>query len=98
MELAERLKDYQCSINVIPLNPVPEFAYRPSSREKIEAFCAVLEKAGLNVNIRRRKGSGINAACGQPTFLKKVVAGFVTAPRSQAHRLGQMRNFHGRNY
>jgi len=98
MELAERLKDYQCSINVIPLNPVPEFAYRPSSREKIEAFCAVLEKAGLNVNIRRRKGSGINAACGQLTFLKKVVAGFVTAPRSQAHRLGQMRNFHGRNY
>lgn len=64
-ELAERLKNYQCNINVIPLNPVPEFPYRPPSEKKIEAFCAILEKAGLNVNLRRKKGCGINAACGQ---------------------------------
>jgi 23S rRNA (adenine2503-C2)-methyltransferase len=64
-ELAERLKDYQCNINVIPLNPVPEFTYRPPSKEKIEVFCTILKRAGLNVNLRRKKGSGINAACGQ---------------------------------
>lgn len=64
-ELAERLKDYQCNINVIPLNPVPEFTYRAPSKEKIESFCAILENAGLNVNLRRKKGGGINAACGQ---------------------------------
>ncbi|HHT9124221.1 MAG TPA: 23S rRNA (adenine(2503)-C(2))-methyltransferase RlmN [Candidatus Brocadiia bacterium] len=64
-ELAEKLKNYQCNINVIPLNPVPEFTYKPPSEKKIEAFCAVLKKAGLNVNLRRKKGSGINAACGQ---------------------------------
>ncbi len=64
-ELAERLKNYQCNINVIPLNPVPEFAYKPPSEKKVEAFCTILEKAGLNVNLRRKKGSGINAACGQ---------------------------------
>ncbi|HLG29979.1 MAG TPA: 23S rRNA (adenine(2503)-C(2))-methyltransferase RlmN, partial [Candidatus Brocadiales bacterium] len=64
-EFAERLKNYQCNINVIPLNPVPEFTYKPPSEKKVEAFCAILEKAGLNVNLRRKKGGGINAACGQ---------------------------------
>ena len=64
-ELAEKLKNFQCNINVIPLNPVPEFTCKPPSEKKVKAFCAVLEEAGINANLRRKKGSGINAACGQ---------------------------------
>ncbi|UJS15977.1 MAG: 23S rRNA (adenine(2503)-C(2))-methyltransferase RlmN [Candidatus Jettenia sp.] len=63
--LARLLKGIQCNINLLPLNPIEEFNFRPPSREVIETFCKILKKHGLIVTLRRKKGDHINAACGQ---------------------------------
>ncbi|TVM03955.1 MAG: 23S rRNA (adenine(2503)-C(2))-methyltransferase RlmN [Candidatus Brocadia sp. WS118] len=63
--LARLLKGIQCNINVLPVNPVEEFNWRPPSQGAIEIFCNILEKHGLVATIRKKKGSHINAACGQ---------------------------------
>lgn len=63
--LARLLKGIQCNINLLPLNPIEEFNFKPPSREVIETFCKILEKRGLIVTLRKKKGDYINAACGQ---------------------------------
>lgn len=52
-------------VNLIPLNPVPGYAGRPSSRERIEAFAQVLERHGIPCTVRVRRGIDIQAGCGQ---------------------------------
>lgn len=63
--LAKLLKDVQCNINVLPVNPVEESNGKPPSQETVEMFCRALENRGLVVTLRKKKGSHINAACGQ---------------------------------
>ncbi|MDR4507097.1 MAG: 23S rRNA (adenine(2503)-C(2))-methyltransferase RlmN [Candidatus Brocadiaceae bacterium] len=63
--LARLLKDIQSNINILPLNPVKECNLRPPEQEKIEMFCKILQKHGLVVTLRRKKGDNVNAACGQ---------------------------------
>ena len=52
-------------VNVIPYNAVVGLPYREPSAGSRERFLTVLRDAGVNVQVRRRKGSRINAACGQ---------------------------------
>ncbi|MBU6391872.1 MAG: 23S rRNA (adenine(2503)-C(2))-methyltransferase RlmN, partial [Planctomycetes bacterium] len=63
--LAKLLKGIQCNINILPLNPVEEFDLKPPSQETIEMFCKTLEKHGIIVTVRKKKGDNINSACGQ---------------------------------
>ncbi len=66
---ARRLKDLikplNCHVNLIPVNPVKERAYRQSTRQAVESFKNYLEKNGINVTIRREMGRDIDGACGQ---------------------------------
>ncbi len=64
-ELAERLRGMLCHVNLIPVNAVEGKQQRRSSRERIRAFMAILEKKGINATVRRTLGSDINASCGQ---------------------------------
>lgn len=64
-ELASRLKGMLCHINLIPANEVPGKTHRSSSRERLRAFCAVLQQEGMNVTVRRTLGADISASCGQ---------------------------------
>ena len=64
-ELADRLHGMLCHVNLIPVNAVEGKQQRRSSRERIRAFMAVLEKRGINATVRRTLGSDINASCGQ---------------------------------
>ena len=57
--------------NLIPLNHVEERAFRPSTPEHLKAFIRILERAGVNVTVRRKLGSDVDASCGQ---LRKKVA------------------------
>ena len=52
-------------VNLIPLNPTPGWPIQPSPRERIDAFVAVLEDAGVTVTVRDTRGREIEAACGQ---------------------------------
>ncbi len=52
-------------INLIPFNPWPGSAYECSSWSAIEAFAAILNRAGYASPIRTPRGRDILAACGQ---------------------------------
>ncbi|MDO4648808.1 MAG: 23S rRNA (adenine(2503)-C(2))-methyltransferase RlmN [Eubacteriales bacterium] len=64
-ELAGKLKDLNCHVNLIPVNPVKERSFKRPARQAVENFKIKLEKCGINVTIRREMGSDIDGACGQ---------------------------------
>lgn len=63
--LARRVGKIGGHVNLIPLNNVEEREFRASDRETIKAFVRILEDAGINVTVRRRLGSDVDASCGQ---------------------------------
>ncbi len=63
--MVEFARGLDVNINLIPWNPVASLPLKEPSREECEAFVRQLEAAGLNVVLRRRRGAGVNAACGQ---------------------------------
>lgn len=70
--LAKLLRGRPALLNVIPYNPVAGLPYRTPSAESREAFLAILCEQGINVQVRRRKGNEIDAACGQLRRIKAV--------------------------
>jgi 23S rRNA (adenine2503-C2)-methyltransferase len=64
-ELAQLLAGRHAYINLIPFNDVEGLAYRRPTDADLGAFVAELRRAGLSVKVRKRKGSEIDAACGQ---------------------------------
>ncbi len=64
-ELANFCKIVPCKVNLIEFNPVEGCEFKRSDREKTEAFFNFLQNKNIIVNIRRSKGSDIDAACGQ---------------------------------
>lgn len=69
-ELARLLANKQCTVNLIPYNPVIGLNLNRPKRERIEAFREILEKAGINTTWRYTKGKDIAAACGQLALQK----------------------------
>lgn len=64
-ELARLLMGKQCTVNLIPYNPVPGLRLHRPEKENIEMFRTCLEEAGINTTWRYTKGKDIAAACGQ---------------------------------
>jgi 23S rRNA (adenine2503-C2)-methyltransferase len=77
-DLARLLGRRAALVNVIPYNAVAGMPWKEPTREARERFLDVLRSAGVNVQVRRRKGARIDAACGQ---LRRVAAG--TTPAGQ---------------
>jgi len=63
--LAGRLRSRSALLNVIPYNPVAGLPYVTPAAKTQQQFLDVLTEAKINVHVRRRKGSEIDAACGQ---------------------------------
>jgi len=63
-EIAALLSDLDVYINLIPYNPVVDRYGRPSA-SRINPFMATLRELGLEVELRKEKGTDIDAACGQ---------------------------------
>ncbi|KWZ77986.1 23S rRNA (adenine(2503)-C(2))-methyltransferase RlmN [Anaerococcus tetradius] len=59
------LKNKNVHINLIPLNPIEEFAYNRPKSSALTEFRDKLVKRKLNATIRRSMGSDIDASCGQ---------------------------------
>ena len=70
--LAEHARRVCAHVNLIPLNHVDERSFEPSTPERLAEFKAELERAGVNVTVRRKLGGDIDASCGQ---LRKKAAG-----------------------
>ena len=64
-ELSGRIRDINCHVNLIPVNPIKERDYVKSTKKVVENFKNKLEKYGINVTIRREMGADIDGACGQ---------------------------------
>ncbi len=64
-QLVKLLKGRTAMLNVIPYNPVEGLPYVTPGKKSIADFRKTLEAGGVNVKFRQRKGSEIDAACGQ---------------------------------
>ena len=62
------------NINLIPWNPVESLDFAEPTAAECHSFVTKLEKAGLNVTLRTRRGREIGGACGQ---LGKTLAGAI---------------------
>jgi 23S rRNA (adenine2503-C2)-methyltransferase len=64
-QLAILLRGLLCHVNLIPLNPTPGSAYRPSPLERVRAFQRTLREYEIPTTLRIRRGIDIEAGCGQ---------------------------------
>lgn len=64
--LAERIRGFPSTVNLIPWNPVPDIDEfeRPDST-RVDDFASRLRERGANVTVRRQRGADRSAACGQ---------------------------------
>lgn len=69
-ELATLLKGKQCTVNLIPYNPVSGLLLKRPETNKIVEFRAHLDSMGINTTWRYTKGTDIAAACGQLALQK----------------------------
>jgi 23S rRNA (adenine2503-C2)-methyltransferase len=70
-DLARLMGHRAALVNVIPYNAVAGMPWKEPTQHARERFLDVLRDAGVNVQVRRRKGARIDAACGQ---LRRVAA------------------------
>ncbi len=52
-------------INLIPWNPVDEIDFSEPTKNEVRSFQNALERSGINVTIRTKRGRTIGGACGQ---------------------------------
>lgn len=63
--LIDFAKNIDVNINLIPWNPVNILPFESPSSNEVHNFVDLLEKAGLNVTLRKKRGQKIGGACGQ---------------------------------
>jgi 23S rRNA (adenine2503-C2)-methyltransferase len=71
-QLAEYARDLRAHVNLIPLNPTPGYPAIGTGPEGVKAFAELVTALGVNVTVRRTRGTDIDAACGQ---LRAAVSG-----------------------
>ncbi len=65
VELADLTRPLGAHVNLIPLNPTPGYPVRGAPPAQVRAFRDHLIDLGINVTVRRNRGTEIDAACGQ---------------------------------
>lgn len=63
--LCENLSDPRFHVNLIPLNEIQEFEGQAAQEEARVAFQRKLERGGVRVTLRKKRGADIEGACGQ---------------------------------
>lgn len=63
--LIELLRGRLCHVNLIPVNKVAEYSYRPTDRRKANKIAQRLKKSGIASTVRRKLADDIDGACGQ---------------------------------
>ena len=63
--LAGLARNLGALVNLISFNPVPQCGFHPPARDEVHLFREVLEKEGVRVTERFRRGRDIAAGCGQ---------------------------------
>jgi 23S rRNA (adenine2503-C2)-methyltransferase len=73
-ELAMLLRGKHAHVNLIPFNEVQGLPYQRPTQIAVAAFTKMLQQHGVSVKVRKRKGSKIDAACGQLRRSQEVSA------------------------
>ncbi len=81
-ELASLLANQQCTVNLIPYNPVMGLKLRRPDKEHIENFREILSEAGIVTTWRYTKGKDIAAACGQLALQETKIAPSLSIARN----------------
>jgi 23S rRNA (adenine2503-C2)-methyltransferase len=63
--LARIARRMRCNVNLIRYNPVELLPYHRPSQAAVAGFADRLRRRGVNVQVRRSRGLGADAACGQ---------------------------------
>lgn len=63
--LARLLRGRLAHVNLIPFNPAPGLPYKRPTDPRVDAFRRALLELGVDATVRRSRGVGIGAACGQ---------------------------------
>lgn len=80
-ELAHLLHGKQCTVNLIPYNPVPGIKLKRPEKKRIKEFRSVLFGSRISNTCRYTKGDDIAAACGQLAMQEKQPSSiFVLVP------------------
>ena len=72
-ELANLLRGKQCTVNLIPYNPVAGLRLKRPERKTIKEFRSVLYGCRIVNTCRYTKGDDIAAACGQLAMQEKQI-------------------------
>jgi len=64
-QLVSLLRGKQCTVNLIPYNPIENSRLQRPKEARITRFREILNEGGINATWRYTKGSEISAACGQ---------------------------------
>ncbi|HEX5726495.1 MAG TPA: 23S rRNA (adenine(2503)-C(2))-methyltransferase RlmN [Longimicrobiaceae bacterium] len=64
-ELAGLVGEFNAFVNLIPFNPIPGTAWKPTPRTRLNWWVERLESRGISAFVRESRGSDIAAACGQ---------------------------------
>ena len=64
-QLAYFCRPFPVKINIIEFNSHTHSRFKPSPKERLDAFTAFLEERNMLVQLRRSRGKDIDAACGQ---------------------------------
>ena len=86
-ELVALARRVRCKFNLIPFNPFTGSGFKRSGIERLRAFAAILQRAGLTVTVRKTRGDDIAAACGQ-------LAGDVADRTARTRRRVPIREIH----
>ena len=65
-QLANLIRGMGAHVNLIPINPVDGSPYTATDAANVRRFQTRLTELGVNATVRRRLGSEISAACGEP--------------------------------
>ncbi len=64
-QLAKLVRGFQCHVNLIPYNPIPEASYQRPDQRRIDLFQQALQERHVAVSVRYSRGLEADAACGQ---------------------------------
>lgn len=64
-DLVDLLRGIRAKVNLIPFNPYPGCEFRRPTAQVVSSFQSRLLAAGISATVRRTRGAGVHAACGQ---------------------------------
>jgi len=71
-QLVSLLRGKQCTVNLIPYNPIENLRLQRPKQARIARFREILSEGGINATWRYTKGDDISAACGQLALPNEV--------------------------